>query len=82
MARRRVRWDARGVRALRGQLGWSQQALADELGVRQATVSDWERGVYTPRGAASRLLLMLAERSGAVYEVAEGGDGPERAEPG
>ena len=40
--------------------------------MRQATVSDWERGVYAPRGAANRLLLMLAERSGVSYEVAEG----------
>ena len=70
------------MRSLRGQLGWSQQALADELGVRQATVSDWERGVYAPRGAANRLLLMLAEQVGVPYAVTEGDDGPHPAEPG
>ncbi len=42
-----MRWGAARVRALRRR-GLSQQALADELGVRQATVSDWERDVSPP----------------------------------
>jgi DNA-binding transcriptional regulator YiaG len=67
MTRKRVVWDADGVRALRGRLKLSQQAMADELGVRQATVSDWERGLYAPRGASARMLLHLAERSGVPY---------------
>ena len=82
MTPKKVRWDAPGVRSLRGRLGWSQQALADELGVRQATVSDWERGVYAPRGAASRLLLMLAERSCVPYTTAENDDGAAPGQPG
>jgi len=57
------------VRALRDRLGLSQQALADELGMRQATVSDWERGLYAPRGASARLLRLLAERAGVAYTV-------------
>jgi DNA-binding transcriptional regulator YiaG len=65
--RRRVAWQAGQVRELRGRLGLSQQALADELGIRQATVSDWERGLYAPRGGSARLLLFLAERAGLAY---------------
>jgi DNA-binding transcriptional regulator YiaG len=72
MARRRARWEAGQVRALREQLALTQQQLADELGARQATISDWERGVYTPRGASAQLLRLIAERAGVPYEA--GGD--------
>ena len=56
-------WDATRVLDLRRRLGLSQQALADELGVRQQTVSDWETGVYAPRGASRRVLRMVAEQA-------------------
>ena len=56
-------WDAARVLDLRRRLGLSQQALADELGVRQQTVSDWETGVYAPRGASRRVLRMVAEQA-------------------
>ena len=35
-----------------------------ELGVRQQTVSEWEVGLYTPRGASRRVLSMVAEQAG------------------
>jgi DNA-binding transcriptional regulator YiaG len=76
---RRPEWDARGVRELRRHLGVSQQQLADELGVRQQTVSDWERGVYTPRGASRTVLRLLAERARFHYEA--GRPGSRRAQP-
>jgi DNA-binding transcriptional regulator YiaG len=60
-------WDAERVRALRGQLGLTQQQLADELNVRQQTVSEWETGTYQPRGASEKLLSMVAERAGFQY---------------
>ncbi len=60
-------WDAEQVRALRQHLGLTQQALADELNVRQQTVSEWETGQYRPRGASERLLSMVAERAGFEY---------------
>jgi DNA-binding transcriptional regulator YiaG len=60
-------WDARSVRALRERLGLSQGALADELGMRQQTVSEWETGRYRPRGGSARLLGMIAERAGFEY---------------
>ncbi len=42
----------------------TQDRLAEELGVRQQTVSEWETGVYRPRGASERLLTIIAERAG------------------
>ena len=42
----------------------TQAALADELGVRQQTVSEWETGAYRPRGASERLLTIVAESAG------------------
>jgi DNA-binding XRE family transcriptional regulator len=60
-------WDAERVRALRRYLGLSQDGLADELGTRQQTVSEWETGRYQPRGASARLLSMVAERAGFAY---------------
>jgi DNA-binding transcriptional regulator YiaG len=70
MARRRKStWDARTVRALRQQLALTQDELAEELGVRQQTVSEWETGAYRPRGASERLLTIVAERAGFEYEA-------------
>jgi DNA-binding transcriptional regulator YiaG len=67
--RRRPEWDAGRVRALRQHLGLTQAALSSELGVRQQTVSEWETGVYCPRGAAARLLRIVAERAGFAYRA-------------
>jgi DNA-binding transcriptional regulator YiaG len=73
MSRRspRAQWDAGRVRALRKALELSQQAFAEELGVRQQTVSEWETGQYAPRGASVRLLELVAERAGPIYRVDE-----------
>ena len=66
---RKVRWDGEGIRALRRHLGLTQQELADELGTRQQTISEWETGMYQPRGASSRLLTIIAERADFQYQV-------------
>ena len=50
-------------------MGFTQQELADELGTRQQTISEWETGIYQPRGASSRLLTIIAERADFKYEV-------------
>ena len=63
----RKRWDGANVKALRDHLSMSQQALADELGTRQQTISDWETGTYTPGGISSRLLSIMAERADFHY---------------
>ncbi|MBI4329226.1 MAG: helix-turn-helix domain-containing protein [Chloroflexi bacterium] len=65
--REQERWDAARVRALRRYLRFSQQEMAQELGTRQQTVSEWERGAYKPRGTSARLLSIVAERAGFRY---------------
>ena len=60
------------IRALRQHLGKSQQELADELGTRQQTISEWETGVYRPKGTSATLLGIVADRAGFSYE-AKGG---------
>jgi DNA-binding transcriptional regulator YiaG len=69
MPRRRPRWNATQIRALRQQLGLTQQEFADTLGVRQQTISEWETGQYAPRGASATLLQIIAERAGVAYSV-------------
>jgi DNA-binding transcriptional regulator YiaG len=64
-------WDAERVRGLRRALALSQHAFARELGVRQQTVSDWETGLYRPRGASARVLSLVAERAGFAYGKTE-----------
>ena len=64
-------WEAEGVRALRRHLGLSQRQMAAELGTRQQTVSEWETGLYRPRGASARLLTIIAEQAGFRYEAGE-----------
>ena len=67
--RRKVHWDSEGIRALRSHLGMTQQELADELGTRQQTISEWETGMYLPRGASATLLSIIAERAKFLYSA-------------
>ena len=67
MSEEKAEWDSRSVRALRRHMGLSQDRLADELGTRQQTVSEWETGQYRPRGASVKLLSIVAERAGFEY---------------
>ncbi len=60
-------WDAQGIRALRQRLGLSQAAMASQLGTRQQTVSEWEVGLYEPRGTSVAMLNILAERAETEY---------------
>ena len=76
MAKRKATWDKDGVKALRRHLGLSQEELAQEMGTRQQTISEWETGLYAPRGMSERLLSMVAESAGFAYD-ASAGDGRE-----
>ena len=67
--RKRKQWNKEGIRALRQHLGLTQTELAEELGTRQQTISEWETGMYRPRGASATLLSIVAERSGFKYEA-------------
>ena len=70
-------WNAESVKDLRRRLGVTQGQLARRLGVRQQTVSEWETGLYSPRGASVTLLRMVSEGAGPEYRAtpeAETGD--------
>ena len=71
--KKRRQWDSGRVRALREHMGLTQQEMANQLGTRQQTISEWETGMYQPRGASSTLLTMVAERTGFEYKLGESG---------
>lgn len=52
------------IKAIRAQLGWSQQALGEALGLThklaRQTVSRWERGTRTPSKTVLRLARSFA----------------------
>ena len=76
--KRRVQWDAQRVRALRRHLELTQQEMAEELGIRQQTISEWETGMYQPRGPSSTLLNIVAERADFRYGEDEPNPDPDR----
>ncbi len=64
----RPKWNKDQIQALRRHLGLTQQELADQLGTRQQTISEWETGMYQPRGASATLLSLIAEKANFQYE--------------
>lgn len=72
------RWDATRVRALRDWLDDSQTELADRLGTRQQTVSEWETGSSQPRRMSRRLLHLVAEESG-FYDASRHDEGDNKS---
>lgn len=65
----RQQWDSERVYTLRRHLGLTQGEMAAELGTRQQTISDWEKGKYQPRGTSATVLSIIAERSRFKYEA-------------
>jgi len=65
----RPKWDSEHIRTLRSHLGLTQRELADRLGTRQQTISEWEKGMYKPRGASSTLLSIVAEQAKFEYKA-------------
>jgi len=43
--------------------------MADTLGTRQQTISEWEKERYKPRGASATLLSIIAERAKFEYSA-------------
>ena len=76
---KRMRWDSAHVKALRQHLRLTQRELADRLGTRQQTISEWENGMYKPRGASSTLLSMVAETARFEYDAAPDKKTPKKA---
>lgn len=62
------RWNADLIKALRLHLNLTQTEFAEQLGVRQATVSEWETGVYPPSRSKSKHLELIAQMAEFIYE--------------
>jgi DNA-binding transcriptional regulator YiaG len=62
----RKQWDSESIQALRRHLGLTQQELSEQLG----TISEWEVGMYRPRGASATLLSLVAEKARFKYDAA------------
>ena len=72
----RKQWDSVSIQALRRHLGLTQQELSEKLGTRQQTISEWEVGMYRPRGASATLLSLVAEKARFKYNAAPGEEKP------
>jgi len=70
-SKKKRQWNKEEIKALRRHLNLTQAKLAEELGTRQQTISEWETGMYKPRGASATLLSIIAERSGFTYKARE-----------
>jgi len=64
-----AQWDSERIQTLRRHLGLTQRELAGRLGTRQQTISEWETGMYKPRGASATLLSIIAERAKFEYQA-------------
>jgi DNA-binding transcriptional regulator YiaG len=67
---KKPQWNGASVQALRRHLGLSQKKLSEKLGTRQQTISEWETGMYKPRGTSSTLLSFIAEQAKFKYRAA------------
>lgn len=71
-------WSAADIKDLRSYAGWTQLRLADEVGVTQPTVADWERGAYRASGASLAMLTVLANSLGFFQTAVDHGDSETR----
>lgn len=60
-------WDKKRIYALRKHMGLTQDELAQMLGTRQQTISEWELGIYKPRGMSQTLLNIIADKANFEY---------------
>ena len=61
-------WDAETIRRARKARNLTQAELADGLGCRQQTISEWELGMYGPKNAYQKLLTMFFGSAPVVAE--------------
>lgn len=68
--RRQVKysWNPVAIRALREHMGLTQREMAEEIEVRQQTISEWETGLHIPHRSTQKTLTMVAERAGFHYD--------------
>jgi len=67
-------WTADAIRALREYMSLTQREMADELEVRQQTISEWETNLHTPHRSTQKILSMIAERVDFKYDVSNPAD--------
>ena len=75
---KQLQWDSEHIRNLRRHLGVTQREMADRMGTRQQTISEWEKGVYQPRGTSATLLSIIAERAKFEYKAVPSPEKPDR----
>lgn len=61
--------DAPDIRAIRARTGLSQADFARSIGVKKATLLNWEQNRRTPDGPARVLLALIAKEPGIVQRV-------------
>ncbi len=61
-------WDAESIRRARKARGLTQAELAEGLGCRQQTISEWELGMYGPKNAYQKLLTMFFGSAPVIAE--------------
>lgn len=62
-------WDSETIRRARKARGLTQAELAESLGCRQQTISEWELGMYGPKNAYQKLLTMFFGSAPVVAEA-------------
>lgn len=55
------------VRLVRTLLNWRQEGMAEAFGVNIDTISAWETGLREPSAKKQRLLVILGEREGLIF---------------
>ncbi len=65
----RAKWNSERIQTLRRHLGLTQRELAERLGTRQQTISEWETGAHKPRGTSVTLLTIIAEQTKFEYQT-------------
>lgn len=65
----RLQWDGEKIQALRRHLKMTQSEFSLKLGTRQQTISEWETGMYRPRGTSATLLTLVAEQTRFKYDA-------------
>ena len=63
-----LQFDRERIKTLRERLGFTQRRLADEIGVTQPAVAQWETGLSQPVGARVLEALLRLEH-GELPEV-------------
>ncbi len=57
-----LQFDPERIKSLRARLGFTQRQLANEIGVTQPAVAQWETGQSQPGGASVLEKLIRLER--------------------